>query len=98
MFDRVVTAANARDAETYASLLCDKVRQLYAREANPPLSGFPPTEVITVEEPVAQGPTSAELYATTRWADGSPQRSRYVFEREHGQWTYCPEAVWTRRS
>lgn len=98
VFDRLAAAANAQDEAAYTALICDDVRKVYAEAANSPLSGFPRTKVLGVEAPVIEGPDSASLFATTTWADGSPHRSRYVFAREHDQWKYCPDAVFTRRS
>lgn len=98
VFDRLAAAANAGDEAAYTALICDDIRNVYAETANSPLSGFPRTKVLTVEEPVIEEPDSASLYATTTWVDGSPRRSRYAFMREDDQWKYCPDAVFTRRS
>lgn len=96
IFDQVVAAANGRDGDAYAALLCEAVRRIYAESADAPLSGFPPVQVIAVEPTVADSTTAAHLYATTRWSNGTSHRTRYRFTREHRHWKYCPDAVWTR--
>lgn len=96
VFDQVVAAANSRDESTYTELLCEPAQRVYAESGDPALSGFPPVEVTAVEPTVAESTTAAHLYATTRWSGGSPHRIRYRFTREHRQWKYCPEGMWTR--
>lgn len=94
-FDRFITAVNARDGAAYNRMICTTLRNLAKVQ---PISMFPPSTVITREEPVVSGPGKGSITAgigTT--PTGPPTPQTFAFELEGGEWKYCPERVIVRR-